>query len=151
MKHPLCVAAALAVLVASYVLWIAFENSPQRFYNLELGINWKRIVTFLGVGFIIAFVVLVAVITKMMKHPLLVAAGLAALVASYVLWFALEHNPQGRFYGSERGIEWGQIAGVWGSWFVVAFAVFGVLSWVITKAARIIIKEAQDRDSKPYS
>ncbi len=73
---------------------------------------------------------------KSMRRALLIAAGVAALVACGVLWIALSHNPQQEFYGSELGVNWGGVTTLCGASFAVAFTILAALAWVITKVAQ---------------
>ncbi|PTT93353.1 hypothetical protein DBR42_00130 [Pelomonas sp. HMWF004] len=68
------------------------------------------------------------------RLALLIAAGLAALLASGFLWIALSHNPQQEFYGSELGVNWEGVATLWGMACAASFAILAALAWVITKA-----------------
>jgi hypothetical protein len=75
-----------------------------------------------------------------LKYAFWIAAGLAALFASVMLWMGLAHNPQGEFYGSEPGTNWAGIVSLWGipfvAVFIVAFPVFAALVFVINRARR---------------
>jgi hypothetical protein len=64
---------------------------------------------------------------KSMSRILLVAVGLAFLIACGVLWIALLHNTQQEFYGSELGVDWEGIAVLWGAAFGLAFAILAAL------------------------
>ena len=66
---------------------------------------------------------------KIPKYTWLIAAGLAVLFASGVLWIALSHNPQGEFYGSEFGVNWKGIIALWCLFSAVGFAIFEILIW----------------------
>lgn len=60
------------------------------------------------------------------------AVCLASLAfAAGVLWVALEHNPQGEFYGSELGIDWPAILFLFFIYFLLAFLSLFSLAWLV--------------------
>ncbi len=73
---------------------------------------------------------------KSLGRLLLIAAGVAFLIACGVLWIALSHNTQQEFYGSELGVDWEGIATLWGTSFGLAFAVLAALLFVSKKVTR---------------
>jgi len=122
----LLIAAGLTVLFACGVLWIALSYILQDGSEFAVG---EGIAALWGMPFVAVFAVLA--VFACVKRALLIAAGPAVLVACFMLCAALEHNPQGEFYGSELGVNWEGVAAIWVSWFVVVFVVFAVLAWVI--------------------
>jgi len=75
-----------------------------------------------------------------LKRALLIAAGLAMLFASYMLWIALSHNPQYEFYGSELGVNWEGIATLWGMSFIAAFAILVIVFFIVPLLVMGIIR-----------
>ncbi len=55
----------------------------------------------------------------------------ALLFAGGVLGIALDHNPQGAFYGSELGTDWAAIAFLFVTSFLLAFLPLFSTAWLI--------------------
>lgn len=82
-----------------------------------------------------------------LKRNILLGVVLASLaIASCILWIALDHNPQGEFYGSELGVNWRGIALLWVGTFAIVLIILGGLAWGLLGLGLAIVRRAGNRD-----
>lgn len=81
------------------------------------------------------------------KRSVFLGVALASTaIASGILWIALDHNPQGGFYGSELGVNWSGMVVLWACIFATSFVILGALVWALLELGLAIgSRRSKDR------
>jgi hypothetical protein len=74
-----------------------------------------------------------------------ISLGLSLVVAALVSFAAFDHNPQGEFVDRDTGkVNVQNTLGIFVSWFLVTWIVFGIIGSAITFLAGIVSKAIKD-------